>query len=144
MTTTYNAYDKLYNNLKTTFAVQDENGRECTLGEIMLAKAAKKKAAVELSKEKNKQALTAVYKFISDKLTIKQTPAKEKTISSFPIRTSLSSLFSAVVTCSLILSCCIIGVRSLDMQGENIVKENTHYGEDSTNIIYENIEFELK
>ncbi len=142
--TTYNAYDKLYNNLRTTFAVQDETGRECTLGELMLAKAAKKRTAAALSKEKSKKALTAVYRFINERLTIKEAPAKEKTISSFPVRTSLASLFSAVVTCALILSCGIIGVRSLDMPGESVVTQDIYDNHDSTDIIYENIEFELK
>ena len=69
---TVNAYDKLYNNMKSRFTVVGDNA-EYTLGEYMLMKAGKKTASSKLpvtkSEAANQTAVTAFFKYVNDKLT---------------------------------------------------------------------------
>ena len=54
--------------------------------------------------------LSTIVEYVNDKLTVKQAPIKDKTIKSFPMRTSVSALLSATAACALVLSC---GIFSL-------------------------------
>lgn len=103
---TANAYENLYNNLKNRFTVVNDNC-EYTLGEYMLMKAGKKRANSNLpatNNVSNEKAITAFFKYVNDKLAVKEPPVKDKTIRRFPFRTSAAALLSAVVTCTLVLS----------------------------------------
>lgn len=111
---TVNAYEKLYNNMKNRFTVINDNC-EYTLGEYMLMKAGKKKEISNLpavNNASNEKAVTAFFKYVNDKLTVKAPPVKDKTIKSFPFRTSAAALLSAVVTCTLVLSFGSITMRN--------------------------------
>ena len=114
MTTT--KYDTLYANMKKSFTVTNE-GSEYTLGDYMLMKASKKKedaslpVAVRPSATKGERALAQIVSFVSDKLTIKTPPAKDKTIRSFPFRASASAMLSAIAACSFLLCFAIFGAK---------------------------------
>ena len=119
---TANKDDTLYENMKNRFTVVN-NGSEYTLGDFMLMKASgkkseKKSASSNLpveSTSKGGRAVAQIVSFVNDKLTIKKPPAKDKTIRSFPFRTSMSAFLSAVVTCSFVLCFCVIGARILNL-----------------------------
>ena len=55
--------------------------------------------------------VAAVFSYVNDKLAIKKAPVKDKTIRTFPIRTSAASILSAAVACALIFSFGIFSVR---------------------------------
>ena len=122
---TTNKYDALYENMKTRFTVVN-NGSEYTLGEFMLMKAAKKEAETVASNlpvatmSKGERTVAQIMTFVSDKLTIKNPPPKDKTIRRFPLRTSMSAFLSAVVTCSFVLCFCVIGARILNLSSPTV------------------------
>lgn len=104
--TTTSAYETLYNNMKSKFTVVNDNG-EHTLGEYMSMKANEKRTssllpATKASTEKN--TIAAVISYVNDKLKVKKAPEKDKTMRSFPLRTSCAAFLSAVVVCTLIFS----------------------------------------
>ena len=106
MTAVTNPYDALYTNLKNRCDVTYD-GFECTIGECMLMRAGKRQSSVsELPIEAtyNKNTLTTIVDYISDSLTVRQAPEKNKTLHSFPYRTSISAILSAVASCALIFS----------------------------------------
>ena len=125
MTQTTNNYEKLYDNMKLRFAV-GENNCEYTLGEYMLMKAyddnnsesAPLPVAVSESVKPIVTTVTSIASFVNDKLTIKAVPSKDKTIRTFPLRTSASAFLSASVACAFILSFALIGIKSVGI-GEN-------------------------
>ena len=87
MTNTTNNYDRLYENMKQRFTIAEDNS-EYTLGEYMLMKAGASSAentsslpvAVKTAVSKSEVAVSNIITFVDDKLTIKQAPAKDKTI----------------------------------------------------------------
>ena len=111
MTSVMNPYDALYTNLKNQFTVI-YNGAECTVGDFMLMKANKKsESSLPIATTAVKTtSLATIVEYVNDKLTVKQAPAKDKTIKRFPFRTSVSALLSATAACALLLSC---GIFSL-------------------------------
>ena len=116
MTSYTNSYDKLYESMKDKFTVVNEN-TEYTLGDYMLMKAGKKKEDSLLpvlqrsNVGKGERAVAMVVSYVSDKLTIKQPPVKDKTIKAFPFRASASAFLSAVVACTFMLSFVLVGAR---------------------------------
>ena len=124
MTQTTNNYERLYDNMKLRFAV-GENNCEYTLGEYMLMKAydnsesAPLPVAVSESVKPIVTTVTSLATFVNDKLTIKAVPSKDKTIRTFPLRTSASAFLSASVACAFILSFALIGIKSVG------ISENT-------------------
>ena len=119
MTQTTNNYDKLYENMKQRFTVSADD-TEYTLGEYMLMKAEVKKTenaalpvAVNTAVTKSEVAMTNIVSFVNDKLTIKQTPVKDKTIKTFPFRASASAFLTASVACAFILSFAFLGLQAL-------------------------------
>ena len=103
---TANVYEDLYNNMKNRFTVVNDNC-EYTLGEYMLMKAGQKKAsklpATRTASSADKP-ITAFFRYVNDKLTLKAPPAKDKTIKRFPFRTSCAAVLSAVIACTLAVS----------------------------------------
>lgn len=101
-------YDKLYTDMKKRFTVVD-NGGEYTLGEFMLMRANAKKEVSNLpvATRAGAPVLATFVGFVRDKLTVKEPPAKDKTIRSFPLRTSFTTVISALSICVLVLSCII-------------------------------------
>ena len=117
MTQATNNYERLYDNMKNRFTVACDNS-EYTLGEYMLMKADAKKAdaalpvALRSSATKSEVAVASVASFVTDMLTIKEAPAKDKTIKAFPFRASASAFLSAAVACAFLLSFALIGIKA--------------------------------
>ena len=120
MTTSNNAYDALYENMKNRFTVVND-GSEYTLGEYMLMKAASKPndsklpVATKGALTRADNAVALFVSYVNDKLTIKQPPVKDKTIRAFPFRTSASAFLSAIVACTFTLCFGIVGAKMLNM-----------------------------
>ena len=94
--------------MKNNFTVVSEN-LEYTLGEYMLMKAGKKKTQnsilpVANTKREENTAVSAFFRYINEKLTVKEPPVKDKIIRRFPFRTSAAACLSAVIACTLIFS----------------------------------------
>ena len=110
MTSTINQYDALYTNLKNQFTVI-YNGTECTVGDFMLMKANKKSESnLPIATSQRNTSIATIVEYVNDKLTVKKAPVKDKTIKSFPFRTSISALMSATAACALVLSCGIFAL----------------------------------
>lgn len=110
---TQNAYEKLYNDMKSQFTVLS-NENEYTLGGYMSMKAnatATNLPTTSKSAVADSQKIAAVFSYVNDKLAVKKAPVKDKTIRTFPFRTSAASLLSAVVSCALIFSFGIFAAR---------------------------------
>ncbi len=115
MTTTANPYDSLYSNLKANFTFT-EDGYECTLGESMLIKAGAKEesssstlALARVAPRGN--AVSAIVSYVSTQLSVADAPVRNKTLRRFPLRTSMSAVFSAVAACALVFSFGIFALR---------------------------------
>ena len=61
----------------------------------------------------NQTAITAFFRYVSDKLTLKEPPVRDKTIRKFPFRTSAAALLSAVVACTLFISYGAVTMRGV-------------------------------
>ena len=107
MTTASNAYDTLYNNLRSNFTVV-ENGYELTLGASMLMRAEKNEESESMlpvtGTITNDNTFGAIVTYVNDKLTISAAPERTKTIKRFPLRSSISAIFTAVAACALVFS----------------------------------------
>ncbi len=116
--TSTTVYDRMYENLKNRFTVGNDNS-ECTLGEYMLAKAneaASKGASLPVAVNDytaSRKMLQGIVSYVNEKLTIKKAPAKDKTMRAFPLRTSLASLMSALLVCTLVVSYGLAGGSKL-------------------------------
>ena len=129
MTSVKNAYDTLYENLKDRFTVVYE-GCDCTLGDYMLIKAGKRQMSeselpAPVSADKT-NTLTSIVDYVAAHFTVKDAPAREKTIRRFPLRSSMSAIFTAAAACALVFS---LGIFSLT--GSGIISP---YTADSTDI----------
>ena len=126
---TVNTYENLYSNMKNRFTVVNDNC-EYTLGEYMLMKAGAKKEKSNLpaarSNASNMTAINAFFKYVNDKLTVKKPPIKDKTIKSFPFRTSAAALFSAIVACTLVISYGAVTMRGVSNTLPTTVDVVTH------------------
>ena len=136
MNQTTDRYEQLLNTMKNRFTV-DNSGNDCTLGEYMLMKANAKKEQTALVVAKNaavvakgERAAQALVTYVSDKLVIKTPPVKDKTIKSFPLRTSASALLSASVACAFIFSFCIIGSKLMGTTAAAPEIASVEYSED--------------
>lgn len=123
--TNTNAYENLYNNVKERLTIVDNN-KEYNLGDYMLMQVGKEKIEATLPVEARsyagvgEKALAMVVSYVSDKLTVKEPPIKDKTIRAFPFRASASALLSAVACCALVLSIGIVGMGSSKSNTEEI------------------------
>ena len=102
---TQNAYEKLYNDMRSQFTVLS-NDNEYTLGGYMSMKANAPSTNLPATKSSSSDnnTIAAVFSYVNDKLAIKKAPVKDKTMRTVPFRTSAASLLSAVVSCALIFS----------------------------------------
>ena len=126
-------YDQLYNSMVKKFTVEKDN-QDYKLGEYMLMKArAKKEAAMVAVSEKSSNlpiirtksnasgAIVAAFTYVNDKLTVKEAPIRDKTIRSFPLRTSLTAFCSALVVCGLVVCCSLFGIKGTVAGNDNVV-----------------------
>lgn len=146
MTSSMNPYDALYTNLKNQFTVIYD-GAECTVGDFMLMKANKRsESSLPIATTAVKTtSLSTIVEYVNDKLTVKQAPVKDKTIRTFPFRTSVSTLLSATAACALVLSCGIFALSGASGMNtpHTAEKPNASYVESySPEVIEENVEFE--
>jgi len=147
MTQTTNSYDKLYENMKQRFTISSGDS-EYTIGAYMLMRANDKKkenaalpVAVQTAVAKSEVAMTTIVSFVDDKLTIKQAPVKDKTIKSFPFRSSAAAFLTASVACAFILSFALIGARTLNTPAPS-VNEVIEQADNNASISYVDIDLE--
>ena len=119
---TQNAYEKLYNDMRSQFTVLS-NDNEYTLGGYMSMKANAPSTNLPATKSSSSDnnTIAAVFSYVNDKLAIKKAPVKDKTMRTFPFRTSAASLLSAVVSCALIFSFGFFAARG----SNNVTVEET-------------------
>ncbi|MBR2465821.1 MAG: hypothetical protein IKB38_02680 [Clostridia bacterium] len=115
-------YDNLYENLKNRFTVENDNF-EYTLGEYMLAKANEIDEVSSLpvsvnDNAMNKSLVLSIASFVNEKLTIKKAPVKDKTLRSFPFRTTVASLLSAFLLCTIVVTYGLLGNSSPATEAE--------------------------
>ncbi len=101
-------YDALYETMKNHFTVVKDNC-EYTLGGYMRTKAGEKTQGKSLPMAVSHTAkapavIHNILVYVNDKMTVKEAPAPEKTLTSFPLRASLSSLAAALLLCTLMFS----------------------------------------
>lgn len=84
----------------------------------MLMKAGKAAASSNLPvvtvADRTGTTLATIAHFVEDKLTVKNPPAKDRTIRRFPLKTSASALLSSVAACALVMSCGIFALSGGD------------------------------
>ena len=133
MTTTMNQYDALYTNLKNQFTVI-YNGTECTVGDFMLMKANKRsESSLPIATTARTASIATIVEYVNDKLTVKNAPIKDKTIKSFPFRTSISALLSATAACALVLSCGIFSLTGAkNLTSSTYTADSSAYSEPFT------------
>ena len=121
---TANVYENLYTNMKNGLTVV-KDGLEYNLGDFMLMKAGKKKASSSLPAKRaaTDKPISAFFKYVEDKLAVKNPPVKDKIIRTFPLRTSLAALLSAVLACTLIFSYGFAAMRSVDATPSSAIVE---------------------
>ncbi len=127
---TANVYEDLYTNMKNRFTVV-EGGTECTLGEAMLMRAGKKKETSTLPVKRSyadDTVVSALFKYVNEKLTLKTPPAKDKTMKRFPLHTSISAVLSAVIACTLVISFGTLVLRG-GANSPTIDADETYYTE---------------
>ena len=112
--TTTNAYEALYNNMKTKFTVVS-NDCEYTLGSYMSMKANAKANAANLPATREtsqNHSISAIFSYVNDKLAVKEAPKRDKVMKRFPFRTSAAAFLSAIVACALMFSYGIFSNRA--------------------------------
>ncbi|MBQ4071382.1 MAG: hypothetical protein IJD51_03085 [Clostridia bacterium] len=107
---TMSVYENLYTTMKNKFAVIND-GIECTLGEYMVKKASGATSNLPAARANDNHSISAIISYVNDKLAVKKEPVKDKTMRAFPLRTSLSAFFSAVVACVFIFSFGIFAMK---------------------------------
>lgn len=126
--TTINRYNTLYENMKRSFTVTND-GAQYSLGAFMRMKAhevsGESHLPATIEKKHATSALMTVRSLICEKLAVKTAPAPEKTLRSFPLRTSLAACLCAFSLCTVLFSGAIIGsgvLRSTSNQESYIVE----------------------
>ena len=149
-------YEKLYNNMVRKFTVEKDN-TDYNLGDYMLMKAKAKKnemtalesdSKLPVAHDNKTGALTTVFSYVNDKLTVKKAPVRNKTIRSFPFRTSISAFCSALVVCVLVVSCCLFGLSNSVIGNDNIItvaeEEKENIEKDSNETAFYAVDFTNK
>jgi hypothetical protein len=149
-------YEKLYNNMVRKFTVEKDN-TDYNLGDYMLMKAKAKKnemtalesdSKLPVAHDNKTGALTTVFSYVNDKLTVKKAPVRNKTIRSFPFRTSISAFCSALVVCVLVVSCCMFGLSNSVIGNDNIItvaeEEKENIEKDSNETAFYAVDFTNK
>ena len=104
--TSTNAYETLYNNMKTKFTVVSDSN-EYTLGEYMSKKANANTNSKNLPAAKSEvqsNALSSIFSYVNEKLTVKKPPVREKVMRRFPLRTTAAAFLTGIVGCALMLT----------------------------------------
>ncbi len=125
MNATCTAYQDLYMQLKQQFTVEAD-GKDYTLGEYMQQRALVRKESAPLAVRPARPANAAMVRFgefLSEKLTVRTPPVKDKTMRRFPLRTSFSTALAAVTLCGLLFSFAFLGARAALPQNEAPVME---------------------
>lgn len=128
-------YEMLYSNMVKKFTVEKDN-TDYKLGEYMLMKADASKAAessnlpVASHVASQTKAISAFFSYVSDKLTVKEAPVRDKTIRSFPFRTSIAAFCSALVMCAMVVCCAAFGL--VNNGGDAVVNADAYYEEITT------------
>ncbi len=131
MTVTNNVYDNLYNNIKNRFTVESDDGKEYTLGDYMLMRANAKKENTSLPVQvvnRDMSAVSTIISYVSDKLTVKAPPVKDRTIKAFPFRTSISAFLCSALMCTLVFAYGLVAfnnVNQKDTAASNVETEQT-------------------
>jgi len=137
---TVNVYENLYTNMKNGLTVV-KDGLEYNLGDFMLMKAGKKKeknSSLPVARIATNKPISAFFRYISDKLAVKNPPAKDKIIRRFPLRTSLAALLSAVLACTLMFSYGFAAMRSVeDVPSSAITEVEEKKDNQNENYFYE-------
>lgn len=149
-------YEKLYNNMVRKFTVEKDN-TDYNLGDYMLMKAKAKKnemtalesdSKLPVAHDNKTGALTTVFSYVNDKLTVKKAPVRNKTIRSFPFRTSISAFCSALVVCVLVVSCCLFGLSNSVIGNDNMItvaeEEKENIEKDSNQTAFYAVDFTNK
>ena len=121
-------YDQLYRAMVNTFTIEKDN-KDYNLGDFMLMKARKKRneltaatsSNLPVAQTANDGALVSILAYVNDKLTVKEAPVRDRTMRRFPLRTSLSAFASALVVCTLVISCGIFGFGAMSSAPDNTV-----------------------
>ncbi len=121
-------YDQLYRAMVNTFTIEKDN-QDYNLGDYMLMKARKKRNELTVAASSNlpvaqrtsESTLVSILSYVNDKLTVKEAPVRDKTMRSFPLRTSLSAFASALVVCTLVVSCGIFGFGAMSSAPDNTI-----------------------
>ena len=125
--TSTNAYETLYNNMKTKFTVISDNS-EYTLGEYMSKKANANNNAKNLPAAKSEvqnNALSSIFSYVNEKLTVKNPPVREKVMRRFPLRTTAAAFLTGIVGCALMLTYGIFALNASNSTVPTVETENT-------------------
>lgn len=136
MATSVYTYDALLTSMQNRFTIVKDN---CTytLGGYMRTKAAEKTKGRNLpasvAHAKAPVAVRQLLTYVSDKLAVKQTPPPERTLTSFPFRTALTSLAAALVLCTTVFAFARVGMLNQAASqelpalhsAESVIEENT-------------------
>ena len=140
MATSMNAYERLYNNMKTRFTVVNGES-ECSLGEYMLIKAGKKKESSALpvanATLRQPSAVVSFVNYINDRLMVKEAPAKDKVMRAFPFRTAAAAVLSALLVCTFVVSYSAANLNSAS-------QESGTYMSISDDAVPEDIKYEIR
>jgi hypothetical protein len=150
-------YDKLYLNMVKKFTVE-KNNVDYKLGDYMLMKAKGKKNTervntadvrnstlpIKVEHKGETAAISTILSYVNEKITVKEAPIKDKTIRSFPLRTTFTAFCSAVVVCGLVVCCGLFGIMGGKGNGLDSTVENNKNTEITETIDYssENQEFD--
>ena len=116
------------------FTVEKDN-TDYKLGEYLRMKARVKKETAMIAASESSSALlpvvraknsagtaiVAAFSYVNDKLTVKEAPVRDRTMRSFPLRTSLTAFCSALVVCGLVVCCGIFGFKAAAPGVDNTV-----------------------
>ena len=121
-------YEELYSSMVKKFTVE-KNNVDYRLGDYMLMKARAKSSSTEVKAEApaatsnlpvkinrntDTKALSTIISYVNEKLMVKEAPVRDKTIRSFPLRTSITAFCSAIVVCALVISSAVFGINTSD------------------------------
>ena len=117
----------------------EKNNVDYNLGDYMLMKAKAKRNAperkadttsaasnlpVKINRNTDTKALSTIISYVNEKLMVREAPVRDKTIRSFPLRTSITAFCSAIVVCALVISSAVFGTNA-GASYDNTVKTDT-------------------
>ena len=146
-------YGRLYSDMVKLFAVKQDGKEDVCLGDYMrsraseckkieeekaqklLAKRERSNLPVQVKKQNETRAISAIFSYVNERLTVKQAPVRDKTIRRFPLRTVLSSAFCAFIMCAVMVCYGVIGMKG-GIGSDSIVNEPKYeYSEEYTDTL---------